>query len=69
MSIEKAKELIIQASVYKENPEDFFQVILKVIIVSNLPKVEGWDTLVKVKEILAVSYPEESGLPRLEIVK
>ncbi|MAW94178.1 MULTISPECIES: hypothetical protein [unclassified Leeuwenhoekiella] len=66
---EKADELIRQASGYKKNPEDFVQVILKVIKTPKPPKEEGWDTLVKIKEIVAVSYPKESDMLRLQLTK
>lgn len=66
---EKANELIQQASGYKKNPEDFVQVILKVTKVPKPPKEEGWDTLVKIKEIMAVSYPEDAEVLRLQPTK
>ncbi|PHQ31024.1 hypothetical protein [Leeuwenhoekiella nanhaiensis] len=66
---EKANELIRQASGYKTNPEDFVQVILEVVKRPKPPKEEGWDTLVRIKNILAVSYPKENDRLRLQLTK
>ncbi|PHR95764.1 MAG: hypothetical protein COA80_09965 [Leeuwenhoekiella sp.] len=66
---EKADELIRQASGYKTNPEDFVQVILEVVKSPKPPKEEGWDTLVRIKNILAVSYPKENDRLRLQLTK
>ena len=64
---ENANRLINQASGYKNSPEDFVEVILKIEKRPKPIKEEGWDTLVKVKEILAVSYSQEVEMPRLNL--
>ena len=66
---EKANELIRQASGYKTKPEDFVQVILEVVKIPKPPKEEGWDTLVRIKKILAVNYPKENDRLQQQLTK
>lgn len=57
---EGSQKLIKQAKGYKKSPMDFVPVIIKGVKIPKETDQEGWDTIVYVKEVIAVMHPKEN---------
>ncbi|WP_416446431.1 hypothetical protein ACH3O9_08945 [Leeuwenhoekiella sp. A16] len=66
---EMAKKLVHQTAGYKNSDYDMVPVIVKAVITPKPAGQQGWDSIVAIKEIIAVMHPKKDQGVEVEYKK